>query len=142
MGGLFIKTKHILIGTIIAMILLFLIIGVYSNAFNLQENSYNSSITNNSSMNNTTNLSMNNDSKVVNNDKTNVNSQSNHQSVNHKSDISVYEKSSNNERPDVDSSGVTREQADKYGYRFTTDHGGHYVGTLDSWDSNAGCYHD
>lgn len=45
-------------------------------------------------------------------------------------------------RPEVDSSGITREQADKYGWRYTTEHGGHYRGVGDHWDENAGIYHD
>ena len=45
-------------------------------------------------------------------------------------------------RPEVDSSGITREEADKYGWRYTTDHGGHYRGYGDHWDENAGIYHD
>ncbi len=45
-------------------------------------------------------------------------------------------------RPAVDSGGITREQADYYGYRYTPEHGGHYIGYLDHWDENAGVYHD
>ena len=45
-------------------------------------------------------------------------------------------------RPEVDSSGITREEADKYGWRYTTEHGGHYRGYGDHWDENAGIYHD
>ena len=47
-----------------------------------------------------------------------------------------------NYRPAVDSGGVTREIADKYGYEYTTDHGGHYIGKNDHWDEKAGVYHD
>ena len=45
-------------------------------------------------------------------------------------------------RPSVDSSGITREEADYYGFTYTSDHGGHYIGYNDHWDENAGCYHD
>lgn len=45
-------------------------------------------------------------------------------------------------RPAVDSTGITREQADYYGWRYTTEHGGHYRGYHDHWDENAGIYHD
>lgn len=47
-----------------------------------------------------------------------------------------------NYRPDVDSGGITREVADKWGYEYTTDHGGHYIGKNDHWDEEAGVYHD
>ena len=45
-------------------------------------------------------------------------------------------------RPEVDSTGITREEADKYGWTYTTDHGGHYRGVGDHWDEKAGIYHD
>ena len=35
-----------------------------------------------------------------------------------------------------------KEVADKYGYEYTTDHGGHYIGKNDRWDEKAGVYHD
>ena len=44
--------------------------------------------------------------------------------------------------PEVDSGGVTREQAEKFGYTYTTEHGGHYIGPYDHWDEKAGVYHD
>lgn len=44
--------------------------------------------------------------------------------------------------PEVDSSGVTKEEAEKYGYTYTEEHGGHYIGSNDHWDENAGVYHD
>ena len=44
--------------------------------------------------------------------------------------------------PDVDSGGVTREQAEQFGYTYTTEHGGHYIGPYDHWDEKAGVYHD
>ena len=50
--------------------------------------------------------------------------------------------SSDDYRPAVDSSGITREEADKYGWRYTTAHGGHYRGYGDHWDEKAGIYHD
>ena len=55
-----------------------------------------------------------------------------------------YSSQSSNEdyRPAVDSSGITREEADKYGWRYTTAHGGHYRGYGDHWDEKAGIYHD
>ena len=45
-------------------------------------------------------------------------------------------------RPAVDSGGITREEADKYGWTYTTEHGGHYIGSHDHWDEKAGMYHD
>jgi len=45
-------------------------------------------------------------------------------------------------RPAVDSDGITREEADYYGWKYTSDHGGHYIGSHDHWDENAGVYHD
>ena len=45
-------------------------------------------------------------------------------------------------RPEVDSTGITREQADYYGWQYTTEHGGHYRGYNDHWDEKAGIYHD
>ena len=53
-----------------------------------------------------------------------------------------YSSSSEDNRPEVDSSGITRQQADKYGYTYTTEHGGHYIGYNDHWDEKAGVYHD
>ena len=44
--------------------------------------------------------------------------------------------------PDVDSSGITREVANKYGYTYTEEHGGHYIGYNDAWDEENQCYHD
>lgn len=44
--------------------------------------------------------------------------------------------------PEVDSSGITKEEAEKYGFTYTEEHGGHYIGSNDHWDENAGVYHD
>ena len=57
-------------------------------------------------------------------------------------DYTSYSSSSEDNRPEVDSSGITRQQADKYGYTYTTEHGGHYIGSHDHWDEKAGVYHD
>ena len=57
-------------------------------------------------------------------------------------DYTSYSSSSEDNRPEVDSSGITRQQADKYGYTYTTEHGGHYIGSNDHWDEKAGVYHD
>ena len=51
-------------------------------------------------------------------------------------------KSSGSYRPEVDSDGITREVADKMGYTYTSAHGGHYIGSNDHWDPEAGVYHD
>lgn len=53
-----------------------------------------------------------------------------------------YSSSNEDYRPDVDSSGITREQADEFGYTYTEEHGGHYIGSNDHWDEKAGVYHD
>lgn len=45
-------------------------------------------------------------------------------------------------RPAVDSGGVTREEADYWGWQYTPEHGGHYHGSRDAWDEEAGVYHD
>lgn len=50
--------------------------------------------------------------------------------------------SSDNSTPDVDSSGITREVANQYGYTYTEEHGGHYIGSNDRWDEENQCYHD
>ena len=50
--------------------------------------------------------------------------------------------SGNSIGPAVDSGGVTREQAQQYGWTYTSEHGGHYIGVNDRWDENAGVYHD
>ena len=42
----------------------------------------------------------------------------------------------------TDSGGVTREQAQQYGWTYTSEHGGHYIGVNDRWDEKAGVYHD
>ncbi|MBR0271182.1 MAG: Ig-like domain-containing protein [Methanobrevibacter sp.] len=44
--------------------------------------------------------------------------------------------------PEVDSGGITREQAEYYGWTYTPEHGGHYIGSHDAWDEEAGVYHD
>ena len=55
-----------------------------------------------------------------------------------------YSSQSNSQdyRPAVDSGGITREEADYWGWEYTTEHGGHYRGSRDHWDENAGMYHD
>ena len=50
--------------------------------------------------------------------------------------------SGNKSTPDVDSSGITREVANQYGYTYTEEHGGHYIGYNDRWDEENQCYHD
>ena len=50
--------------------------------------------------------------------------------------------SQNDYRPAVDSGGVTREEADYWGWQYTPEHGGHYHGSRDAWDEKAGVYHD
>lgn len=61
-------------------------------------------------------------------------------------DTSAYSDSSSSSqedyRPDVDSGGITREEADYWGWEYTTEHGGHYIGSHDHWDEKAGVYHD
>ena len=57
-------------------------------------------------------------------------------------DTSSSSSGNENYRPAVDSGGITREVADKWGYEYTTDHGGHYIGKNDRWDERAGVYHD
>lgn len=61
-------------------------------------------------------------------------------------DTASYSESSSSDksdyRPAVDSGGITREEADYWGWEYTTDHGGHYIGTNDHWDEKAGMYHD
>lgn len=55
----------------------------------------------------------------------------------------TYSQSYNEDyRPEVDSSGITREEADYWGWEYTSEHGGHYIGSNDHWDENAGMYHD
>ncbi|MBQ6511973.1 Ig-like domain-containing protein [Methanobrevibacter sp.] len=62
-----------------------------------------------------------------------------HSSSSYSNDISYTQ---NDNRPAVDSSGITREEADYWGWEYTTEHGGHYIGSNDHWDENAGMYHD
>ena len=50
--------------------------------------------------------------------------------------------SQNDYRPAVDSGGVTRQEADYWGWQYTPEHGGHYHGSRDAWDEKAGVYHD
>lgn len=64
------------------------------------------------------------------------------QSESYSSESYSSQSSDEDYRPEVDSSGITREQADKYGWTYTTEHGGHYRGVGDHWDENAGIYHD
>ena len=58
------------------------------------------------------------------------------------SSSSSSQSSQSDNRPAVDSDGITREEADYYGWKYTTDHGGHYIGSHDHWDEEAGVYHD
>lgn len=44
--------------------------------------------------------------------------------------------------PAVDSDNITREEARDYGWTYTPDHGGHYIGPDDYWDPVAQEYHD
>ena len=60
----------------------------------------------------------------------------------HTSSTPSSSSSSSSIGPDVDSGGITREQAQQHGYTYTTEHGGHYIGPNDRWDENAGVYHD
>ena len=64
------------------------------------------------------------------------------QSESSSSEDQSSQSSSEEYRPAVDSGGITREEADKYGWRYTTAHGGHYRGYGDHWDEKAGKYHD
>ena len=50
--------------------------------------------------------------------------------------------SSDNGWPAYDSNGISREYAEKMGWTYTSEHGGHYIGQNDHWDENANCYHD
>lgn len=58
--------------------------------------------------------------------------------------VESYSSQSNNQeyRPAVDSGGITKEEADYWGWEYTPEHGGHYHGSNDHWDENAGVYHD
>ncbi len=58
------------------------------------------------------------------------------------SDNLQVRESTENNLPDVDSGGVTREEAEAYGWEYTPDHGGHYIGVNDRRDEEAGMYHD
>ena len=58
------------------------------------------------------------------------------------SSSSSSQSSQSNYRPAVDSGGITREEADYYGWQYTPEHGGHYHGSRDAWDEKAGMYHD
>jgi len=55
---------------------------------------------------------------------------------------SASSSSSSSSGPAVDSSGITREEAEEYGWKYTPEHGGHYIGLHDAWDEEAGVYHD
>ena len=55
---------------------------------------------------------------------------------------STTSSSQSDNRPAVDSGGITREEADYWGWEYTTEHGGHYIGAHDHWDEKAGVYHD
>lgn len=50
--------------------------------------------------------------------------------------------SSSIDGPAVDSKGITKEEAAYWGWTYTPEHGGHYIGYADHWDEEAGCYHD
>ena len=63
-------------------------------------------------------------------------------SVSSSTSSSSSSSSSNSIGPAVDSGGVTREQAQQYGWTYTSEHGGHYIGVNDRWDEKAGVYHD
>ena len=60
----------------------------------------------------------------------------------HTSQSASSKSSSDSYGPEVDSGGITRKEAKKYGYTYTSEHGGHYIGSNDAWDEEAGVYHD
>ena len=63
-------------------------------------------------------------------------------SVSSSTSSSSSSSSSNSIGPAVDSGGITREHAQQYGWTYTSEHGGHYIGPHDHWDEKAGVYHD
>lgn len=63
-------------------------------------------------------------------------------SVSSSTSSSSSSSSDNSIGPAVDSGGVTREKAQQYGWTYTSEHGGHYIGPYDHWDEKAGVYHD
>ncbi len=63
-------------------------------------------------------------------------------STQYSSESSSSQSSSDSYGPEVDSGGITREEAEKYGFTYTSEHGGHYIGSHDAWDEEAGMYHD
>ena len=94
------------------------------------ENQTNNTTTNNTTINTTANNTTDNTTNST--TTTTKKTTSQHKSSN----------SGSSDRPAVDSSGITREQADYFGYRYTTAHGGHYIGSNDHWDEQAQCYHN
>ena len=65
-----------------------------------------------------------------------------YQSESHSTKSYSSQSNSQEYRPAVDSGGITREEADYWGWQYTPEHGGHYHGSRDHWDENAGVYHD
>ncbi len=132
--------KTILILSLSAIVCVSIICGtilILNNSSN-----QNQSITNETDTMNVTNDTVNNTEN--NNTTSNSNekqSTSSYKSSKKSSSTSNSEKSSSY-RPDVDSSGITREQADYFGYTYTPEHGGHYIGSHEYWDPEAGMYHD
>lgn len=109
----------------------------------LNNNSNNHFVTKDNDTINITNESLNS----TDNNNTTLNSnekqgKSSHKSSKKSSSSTSKSKKSSSYRPDVDSSGITREQADYFGYTYTPEHGGHYIGYNDHWDPEAGVYHD
>ena len=68
--------------------------------------------------------------------------QSQSSSTDSSSTRSSSQSSNSDDRPAVDSGGITREEADYWGWQYTPEHGGHYHGSRDAWDEKAGVYHD
>ncbi|WP_455645544.1 hypothetical protein [Methanosphaera sp.] len=111
-----------IIGITAIIVVLIICTTIYTINTNTQETNNNTTLnTTTNNTNNTTNTT-NNSTKKTSTTKSNSKS-------------STY-------RPAVDSDGITREVADQMGYRYTTAHGGHYIGTNDHWDEAAQCYHD
>ena len=50
-------------------------------------------------------------------------------STQYSSESSSSQSSSDSYGPEVDSGGITREEAEKYGFTYTSEHGGHYIGS-------------
>lgn len=128
--------KNIIIFILVIVVIILASVLISGALVSKPDNNDDINITNNVTNNTTGNSSENVAETTITKDTSSVKSQHTVKQESQKSS------DSSDIGPDVDSSGITREVANKYGYTYTEEHGGHYIGYNDAWDEENQCYHD